>query len=374
MKKKPKHKSHYIEPRKKRVHKDTIHWSCRKMDSYNKPFNLVVSAREPGKSTVLNGKLVKKFIHKHKRFLILRRRPVDITEGYINSICTTINKFLPVHKRIMFYFKKGDCSTGQVDLYLKEDMEPNSLIGRVQALNIPSARAKSNLIPDVATILYDEFISNNTNDYLKDEILKFKEIYSTYYRENDTMLKCYFSGNPYSLFNPFFSYLGIDILKVKPGCFLVGKNYVLEFPVITEELREYILSRNPIYEFDDEYKEYALNGLAINDTKYKIEPRPHNWKLKWIFRVSGYYVLYWRNNNNMNMITDKYWVEATKVEPTTNKTIYSVDFDNLIQNTNLVNMDIKVCTMALKEAISRRLISFGDINAAVLTESIYKVI
>ncbi len=373
MRSKAKHRSHWINPRKKKFVKDNIHWNSRRMDSYNKTFNLVVSAREPGKSTVLNGKLIKKFRHNHKRFLILRRRPVDITEGYINTIAQTVNKFLPVHKRIQFYFRKGDCSIGQVDLYLNDDMQPDSLIGRVQALNIPSARAKSNLIEDVGIILYDEFIPNNPNEYLKDEVMKFKEIYSTYYRETDR-IRCYFSGNPYSLYNPFFSYLGINILDVKPGCFLVGDNYVMEFPEITKELREYILERNPLYKFDDEYMQYALNGLAINDVKYNIQPRPHNWKLKFVFRISGFYILFWRNTNQMNMLTDKYWVEATKDKPQTSKTIYSVDFDNLIQDTNLYSNDVRVYTLAMKEAIKRRLISYSDVNAGVLVESIYKVL
>ena len=66
------------------------------------------------------------------------------------SIARTINKFLPVHKRITLYFNKGDLTKGQADVYLDE--KKTELFFRIQALSLPSERAKSNMIPDVANM------------------------------------------------------------------------------------------------------------------------------------------------------------------------------------------------------------------------------
>lgn len=369
--------NHQINKYDKAIRKDFLHWNCRRMDSYRKTWNFTVSAREPGKSTKLDWKLYQNFVHKHERCLIIRRRPVDLTEGYVNSIAATINKFLPVHRRIQFYFNKGDLKTGQCDIYL--DIKKTKLFGRVQALNIPSERAKSNFIPRVSTILYDEFIPNDTKAYLPKEVQNFLDIYSTYYREYSGHLRCYFSGNPYTIFNPFFAYLGIPINEIKPGAFLVGEDYVLDFPVISKGLREYILAKNPLYKFDTEYTQYALNGIALNDAKYVILPRkPRFFKLKYVFRAGGQYLYVWKEPDFTLYggfdFHAKYWIEARKKPLKTGKKTYAVDFDNLVQDTTLVTGQVKIITQGLKSAVAQRKVSYGSVDAAVLIENIYTVI
>ncbi len=366
--------NHIIDPREPRIYMDSMHWCCQKMDSYDKTWNFCISAREPGKSTRACRKIWKKWTKKHERFLVLRRRPIDLTEGYINSLAITINKFLPCHKRINFYFSKGSMRDGQVDIYI--DKTKKILVGRVQALNIPSARAKSNIIRNVSTIIYDEYIPNDTREYLSNEVMNLQDVYSTYYREYNGHLKVYFFGNPYTVFNPFHSTFGIDITKIVPGAFLVGEDYVLEFPVISAELREYILKRNPLYKFDDEYTRYALNGIAIHDAKYNVvSKKPEGLKLAYVFRVGGNYLLAWKSNGTrINMFTDRFWIESQKNKPETTKNIYSIDFDNLVQDTRLINSSVRVCLQSIKEAVARRNVAYKTIESAVLIENLYKVL
>lgn len=369
--------NHQIDAYSKKIKKDFLHWNCRRMDSYRKTWNFTVSAREPGKSTKFDWKLYQNFVHRHERCLIVRRRPVDMTEGYVRSIASTINKFLPVHKRIQFYFNKGDLNRGQCDLYL--DAKRTKLFGRVQALNIPSERAKSNFIPNVSSILYDEFIPNDTHAYLPKEVQNFLDVYSTYYREFKGHLRCYFSGNPYTIFNPFFSYLNIPINEIKPGAFLVGEDYILDFPVISKELREYILSKNPLYKFDSEYTQYALNGIALNDAKYQINSnKPRHYKLKYVFRAGGMFIYVWKQPDFSIYggfdHSCKYWIEARKKPLKTGKKTYAVDFDNLVQDTTLVTTGIKSITSGLKNAVASRKVTYASVDAAVLMENIYSVI
>ena len=51
----------------------------------------------------------------------------------------------------------------------------------------------------------DEYIINPKSGerYGKDEAFKIKEAYTTWRRECDGVLKCYFLANPYSLYNPY---------------------------------------------------------------------------------------------------------------------------------------------------------------------------
>ena len=286
--------NHIIDPKKKKIKADNIHWNCDEMDSYNKLYNICISARGTAKTTKLCKKMYKEYIHKHTHWLILRRRPVDITPGYVNSIAISINKFLPCHKRIRLFFNKGDLSQGQADIYL--DKARTKLFFRIQALSIPSERAKSNMIPDVSGMWFDECIPNKSNQYLGDEVNAFRDVYGTYSREftkyDSKFTKIYLTGNPYTLFNPFFSYLGIDLSQIKPGCLLVGKKYVLQFPIVSPELKQFILKSNPDLDEDSEYSRYALNGVVMNDRRYKIDKnKPFNFKLKYVFRVGGNYLL-----------------------------------------------------------------------------------
>jgi hypothetical protein len=363
--------NHIIDVRRKKALKDNLHWNCEKVDSYNKVWNFCISARGTAKSTKIAWKVWKNWIHKHCRTLILRRRPVDITPGYINSITLMINKFLPVHKRIQLYFNKGDLSQGQADLFL--DKKHTILFARIQALSIPSERSKSNLIPDVSLIWFDEFIPNKTNQYLPDEVTNFLDVYGTYSRESRLTTKCWFTGNPYTIYNPFLVYHNIDLAKVVAGAFLIGKDYVLDFPIISEELKELILKQNPTYKEDDEYTQYALHGIAMHDTKYKIGKKPFNYKLVYVFRCGGNYLSCWKTQD-YNVMKEKWFIEDSKKKPNTSKMIYAIDFDNLVQHTNLLTREIRQVMFMLKEAIARRQVSYSSVTSAVLIENLYKVL
>lgn len=69
------------------MYKDKIHYTPRRIDSYNKPFNFITSEREAGKTTsVIAFKLYKAWYHEHRPSIILRRNIVDITETYITDL------------------------------------------------------------------------------------------------------------------------------------------------------------------------------------------------------------------------------------------------------------------------------------------------
>ena len=90
----------------KRVKKDKIHYSIRKLDSYNKKYNFIVSPRILGKSTVMWNKIYKKWKKYGLPALVVRRYEADITDTYIDAAEDAINTFLPEYKRIQFKYTK----------------------------------------------------------------------------------------------------------------------------------------------------------------------------------------------------------------------------------------------------------------------------
>ncbi len=351
--------------------KDKLHISLRRVDSYNKPFNYIISEREPGKSTAILTKAYKMFKKKHRTTIVIRRLIADITETYINDCGKVINKFLPKDKQITLEYKKGSIKEGVVDVFIN-----GRTFLRIIALSNPVSRVKSTMIRNPAMIVFDEFICNNRmgEKYLDGEAFKFKEIYNTYQREcHGYTLKCYFMGNPYSLYNPYFSDHEVDTLKLKQGVLLQEKNYVIYCYRMKEELRQAILKRNPLYEFDESYKKYAFDGQAVNDSQFILVPkRPEKFFLRYVFRINNRYLHIWCNSNNDYLPDCKYYIEAAH-DTQTNK-VYAIDFNNLVMNTSLVTYQLKAIFIRLKQAIACRMVTFNNIEAGYLTEALYAVI
>ncbi len=359
--------------------KDNLHYTARKLDSYDKPFNFVISERESGKSANLIGtKIYKKWRHHKMPAIVLRRQIADITTTYIEDLCDAINTFLPDSQKIKFEYARGSIKDGVVDVKVN-----GTDFCRFIALSNPKGRIKS-LKYNAWAIFFDEFIvdTRGGEKYLKDEANKFKEIYNTFnrfcVREYHKPIKCYFAGNPYSIFNPYFSWLNIDLIKVKPGSFIVGQNYVVECYQIKQELKEFILKNNPLYgDFDDSYRRYAFGGEAINDENMQIEPKqPEGYKLKYVFRIDHKYLgIYHKDTNRILPGLDygKFWISVIDYVGESRK-IFAVDFDNLIENSRLITTDMKIITRMLKDSIGNRDVTFQSVEAGYLTEAIYTVI
>lgn len=359
---------------------DNLHFDTRLVDSYNLPFNFVISAREAGKSTAVWRKVYKKWKHTHKPSFVLRRQINDISETYINDISTVINKFLPDDKQIKFEFKKGTIKEGICNVYIN-----GILFIRVLALSNPMSRVKSLIVRNPAYLIFDEFICNTRmgEKYLKDEYFKFKEIYNTYQRECDGYtLKCYFMGNPYSLYNPYFAGIGVDTFTLKQGIVLVNKEqgYIVQCYKLKEELKKHILEKNPLYKFDDSYTRYAFDGMAVNDSNIKIvHKQPDGYKLKYIFRVNHKYVgIYHKSMNRPNKIgmdMGKFWVGFISDENVgKSRNIYAVNFDNLVEGTRLWTTDMRCLMYRLKDAVGNRDITYESIELSYIIEDLYSLI
>ncbi len=359
--------------------RDNLHCNLRPIDRYNKVFNFLVSAREWGKSTAMWTKIYKYAIHHKRPAIVLRRMTVDITEAYIDSIEETINQFLPERKQIHIYYKKGAIKEGTCDVYLDKDYK--RLLCRIIALSVPKSRMKSLILRNPSMIFFDEFIIDTMagEKYLSDELNKFKDMYNTYNRHTvkytGKPLKCYFCGNPYTVFSPYVLWLNIPLNDIKEGKTLIGDTYYFTCAKLNDDLKQSILKTNPLYQFDDTYTQYAFNGQAVNDMRYDIvEKRPDNYFLKFIFKIQNRYLYIWQYGHNKTDSLCRFWCETNDKLITTNKKPFAIDFNNLTSGTVLFQTDTKLMLALLRYAIANRLICYKDVEAGIYIENIYKLI
>ena len=217
----------------------------------------------------------------------------------------------------------------------------------------------------------DEYIidPNSAEKYLKGEDMKIKEIYTTYERECSETMKMYFLGNPYSLFNPLFMWLGVDTNKLREGATLVGDQYVVECYKLTEELKEYILNKNPLYKFDESYKTYAFDGKAVNDMKIRTGPFPKNYILRFVIRINKINIGIFQNNSP-TYSSDRFYCKEVKGF-SNDRDIITFDFSDIIERSILISLDERRKLMYFKDSFRRRNVVFSNINIYYLIEEVY---
>ena len=367
------------------VQRDNLHYSFRPIDGYNKALNIVISPRELGKTSQMwMDKIYLPWKKNHKPWIYLVRQAVEIDDALIESIFSTnINKFTDddVHP----IYKSSAFKDGIVDVFLpvkykkvntesneEEEIVENKLFFRIVSLNIKMYRIKKAILRNVAGVFMDEFIINPefAEKYLPKEYERLQEAYSTWRRESDGILKMYFVGNPYSLFNPLFVGLKVDVSKLKRDSFYVGNAYVIHWAVLSQELREKILEENPFYKFDEEYSNYAVDGQAVNDKNIKLDQLPRNFQLNFVLKMDKKFIGIFKNNY-IDDLEDKFFCKFLD-EVSARRTIYCFEFEEMLERSILVSLDERMKLQRFKEAMRKRLVSFEDINVYYYCEEVYK--
>ena len=346
---------------------DDLHFDGREIDGYNKRFNFIACCRDAGKSTFLWKKVYNAFRNEGRPSIIIRRRTADITPQYIEDTAGILEKF--TGKYFDLEYTKQDIKQGMVDVGIGGD-----LFCRVISLSAPMMRLKSMMIKNTKYMMTDEFIVNVRigEKYLEDEAMRFKELFTTYNREPKD-IKCYWFGNPYSLYNPYFGWLNVPTNKLYPGSLFAGDKYVVQCYQLKPELQAKLLKENPLYEFDAEYKDYAFDGRAIQDANIRIiENQPRGFGLDFVFKLHGKYLgVYHGFNQELELF---YWTQLIDPkEISLRRDIVVFDFGEMV-NRSVLNSSIngKKKYYFLKQAIERRQIAFSNISASYMMEEIYQ--
>ena len=347
---------------------DSVHFTFFRIDGAQKTFNFIVSAREDGKSTASHiAKARKAFREGGKPSIILRRNVNDISESYVESVREILWKFrLPGESPSLIY-KKSDLDSGIVRVI---DGETKKLRYMMVGISKKLGSIKSNVILNPAYMFFDEFIVNTRagERYLPDEAFKFQEIYDTFYREADVPPKVYFMGNPYSFFNPYFAYYGINPRK---GKFQTGKNWAFEFHELEPELKEYLKAHNPQFVDDDLYTRYAFSGEAINDLNIKIrEKLPQNYALFCYALVLGKTLAIYENNDPWDE-DNQFWVGICGTKIGMRRDVMAFDFSDLRPGSRLFSLEDKITFERFKRAIQLRQVAYDTLESDYLIEGVY---
>lgn len=355
--------------------RDGTYFSNKAIDSYNKAIRMAISAREPGKSTAA---CMEKYFPAWKRghtYVIIRRRTVAITDEYIQSLARTIRIFNDGEWSLKY--ERGSRKDGVVSVKLNDQD-----FVLIVSLSISIDRIKSLVYHDIEGFLFDEFICNPAwgEKYLPHEVEKLFEVYNTlrrfYIHKNDpTKPQCpiYFYGNPYSLYNPYFLYFGVKVNDLKPGMIQSGPNWVVQYYKISDKLRALLLATNPLYQFeDDKYARYALEGIAINDEKYKIDPKmPQNYPLSFVVRIENQYIGIYMANDQTSLRNGSTHYCRIINKDSIRREVMCFDFDQLVDGTVMKNRGDEWRFVAFRLAMQKRKVEFDNVMTANLCEEIY---
>lgn len=352
------------------IKRDDLHYYTRGINGYNLPFMFIISEREPGKSTsVWLDEIYDDFKKRGYTWVVLRRKVVHITKAYIDDAAKIINKF--TDDNVTFEYPASSIKDGIVDVKIN-----GKLFVRFIALSIDITAIKSLVMPNLGGMLLDEFICNPKfgEKYLKGEAFKFMEVYNTFKREAVRKpLKCYFLGNPYSLYNPYFMFFNVDTSKLFPGAIVSDKlTYVIECYKMKTELKEKLLAENPLYKFDNDYTAYAFDGLNVNDQNIIIlKEVPEGYQLRHVFKLQNKYIGIYQNQFYEDNDNKYYAKFITPESISKRRDIYAFDFDELVDQTIIMSRDEKYKFQKIKDAMRRRNIAFQSIECYYLTEEVY---
>lgn len=348
---------------------DNLHYSFRAIDGYNKPFNFILSPRELGKTTIMwFTKVYKPWKKNHRPWIYLVRTSVEITEALINSISDTIiNVFSD--DNIVFQYNKGTFKDGITDIKI------NGLIFvRIVSLSIPVRRIKLAVLQDIEGAFMDEYVINPkfNERYQPKEAEKIQEAYTTWRRayNGKGIMKMYFLANPYSLYNPLFINWKVDTNKLKRDSFYVGDMFVIHWAILSSDLREHLLKVNPLYQFDEDYSNYALEGCAVNDSNIKIGKLPEGFKLRIVFKLEKKYLGVFQNENAVYNIDDKFYCKPID-EVSSKRVIYCFDFADMVERCQLMGLEERFKIKVFRDALKRGLVSFEDINTYYQIMEVY---
>ena len=348
---------------------DDIHYSFNPINGYNKPFNFVMSAREPGKTAGAWMQLIYNSWKKNKKpWIYMVRQVVEITDALITSIQDSIlNKFTDDFIKLEY---KQTFKDGIVDVKINGEM-----FFRIVSLSISLRRIKLATLANIGGGLMDEYIIDprSGEKYIPNEAFKIKEAYTTWKREytGKGFLKMYFLGNPYSLYNPLFMDWHVNPNKLKRDSFLVGDIWVVHWAVINPKLKEKLLKENPLYQFDEDYTGYALEGSAVNDANIKLGELPENFAIRYAFKVSGKYLAVFKTRYYTPDLESWYYV-CEYPELSKKRIVFCYDFKEIVDKAIIMSPEDRFNLQSFKDGIRKNKVSYGDINVYYLIMEVYK--
>lgn len=238
-------------------------YNTRQIDKLNADYNIIIGERSNGKSYALKVKALENYKKDRSKTLWIRRYQTEILPKNTQSMFTGLsengefNRIFGdewddvIYKKHAFYLTKFDYTKNKwIDC-----VEPFMYLVSVA----DSEHERDRDIPDITTVVYDEFITRG--NYLYNEFTRYCNILSTYIRNKDGV-KIYMLGNTVSKNCPYFEEMGLHrIYKQNKG--------TIDIYTLNEEINEEIhelkiaveITANTISKKSDKY--FAFNNPSL---------------------------------------------------------------------------------------------------------------
>lgn len=187
------------------------YYSLNRILKKNATYNIIMGERSNGKTFAILDYAVKRFFEGKGQVAIVRRWAIDLQGRRASAIFSAINE-----SGLVLKYSKGKYSnihywSGKFYVCNVDEKgkaiynEETDLLGYTFALS-ESEHNKSISYPNITTIFFDEFITNNL--YLTDEFIIFMNTLSTIIRQRDNV-KIFMAGNTVNKYNPYFEEMGL---------------------------------------------------------------------------------------------------------------------------------------------------------------------
>ena len=184
---------------------------------------ICTSNRNAGKTTYFGKYLLNRYIKHGEKFALLYRYDYDL-EGVAERFFSNIQElFFPDREMIGRSAGEGK--------YTEMFLDGESCGYALALNNAKYYRQFSQYFSDIVRILFDEFQPEDSSDYIRNEITKFRSIHVSVARGMGKQVRhvpVILCGNPYSIINPYYSALGISTRLTKETKFLRGNGWVME--------------------------------------------------------------------------------------------------------------------------------------------------
>ena len=343
---------------------DNLHCDFSSIDGLEKDLNVVITARDDGKTTNF---LMKKFWEDWKRtkspLILIFRNIVDIKKESLQYYANLMNKFLD--DKIELEVSQEDCKSGIGTAYWKKER-----FFHFVALSVKEATLKKTAFPDAHFILFDELEINpkNKEKYLKNEYGRFCAFFGTQMK----LSKCKFYGltNPYSRVNPFFLGFGADTSKIELGKILKGKTWAIWYKKMNPLLLEKIKEKNPLYNEESEYRFMALDGEMILDNMSHVAPMRGKYRLETSFVYNGERFGAYRSIDYDNEEIPLYYIKKEK-DFSKRRLSYAFSFEDLISGSVIADKREIASFAHIKQAMRNQDVDFDSIETEQCFNEIY---
>lgn len=261
--------------------------------SFNAMLNFINGERGVGKSYGLKKYLLNKFKKKHRQFIYLRRFETELKKSLKDN-----EFFKDIQKDESF---KNDKLYVRSDKFYMND----EICGYAIALT-RSSIYKSVPFPDVDTIMFDEYlIENTTYHYLESEPERLLDFMETVGRLRN--IKVFLLGNSLSQVNPYFDYFNIslpynsDIKTFKEGLILINQ-------IKNEKYREVKKATNfGKLISDTKYSSYAIDNEFLKDNNNFIKKKTPQSKFFFNIILNHHTYGVWLDYSSSDMFISKHY-------------------------------------------------------------------